>query len=114
MQDKQLQVDYRWKKKRWHSIGVNAVNQPKLIIQGSKEEFITQHFWGYSKKKRYTSEYQVDHELWKSYPVLEYAIDVDYTVNYGGDFAALTSTTPESVFLVEGSAVRVFKDRKIL
>lgn len=109
----QLHVNYGWKKKRWQFISVDAVNDPVLIEEGSKEEFITQHFWGYSKKKGYTSEYQVAHELWKSYEVLAHEIDVDFAACYGAGFSLLNSAQPESVFFVEGSGVEVFRDRKI-
>ena len=108
-----LRIRYQWKKKGLHSINIEGGNNSELIAGGSKEEYITQHFWGYSKKKNYTSEYQVDHELWRSYPISAYTIDVDFGVNYGKEFASLNSTAPDSVFLVEGSDVRVFRDRKI-
>lgn len=109
-----ININYQWRKKGWHSIGVEAVNQPSLIVEGSKEEFITQHFWGYSKKRKYTSEYHVDHELWKSYPVTQYNINVDFNHNYGADFSFMNQLQPESVFLVEGSDITVYRDRKIL
>lgn len=109
----QLSVTYQWKKKRWHSLTIEAINDPQLIVEGSKEEFITQHFWGYSRKKNYTSEYQVDHELWKSYPVSKYDINVDFEKNYGREFRFLNDMNSDSVFLVEGSDIQVFRDRKI-
>jgi uncharacterized protein YqjF (DUF2071 family) len=108
-----LSISYQWNKKRRHSVEVQAVNDPLLIDEGSKQEFITQHFWGYSRKKNYTSEYRVAHELWKSYHVLQYKVDVDFSNCYGPEFAFLNEAEPESVFLVEGSGIEVYRDRKI-
>ena len=109
----QLEVAYKWKKNKWHSISVEAKNQPAIITEGSKEEFITQHFWGYAKKRRYTSEYQVAHELWKSYPVTGYNIDVKFEDCYGSEFKVLDHARPDSVFLIEGSPIQVHRDKKL-
>jgi uncharacterized protein YqjF (DUF2071 family) len=107
-------VKYAWKKhKRWHDLRVIAANQPEWISEGSEQEFITQHFWGYSKKRDYTSEYQVDHPLWKAYPVSGYDIGVNYEACYGNAFAVLDQLKPLSVYLVEGSPVSIYRDRKI-
>jgi hypothetical protein len=108
-----LRIMYSWKRVKWHSMLVEANNLPHIIFQGSKEEFITQHFWGYAKKKKYTSEYKVEHELWKSYPVTSYDINVHFASCYGSDFRFLDDIEPESVFLVEGSPIRVYRDSKM-
>lgn len=108
-----IKVQYEWKVKTWQTLQVEARNQPELIREGSEEEFITQHFWGYSRKSGNTSEYHVEHELWHSYPVETYHLDVDYERCYGSVFSFLNHSDPHSVYLVEGSPVKVFKDRII-
>lgn len=109
-----LQLSYYWKRSQWNSFSIDALNDPKSIPEGSEEEFITQHFWGYSQKTKHTSEYQVDHEAWKSYSMNNHHINVDFSDCYGKDFRFLNGLQPSSVFLVDGSAITVYKDRKIL
>lgn len=106
-------VDYNWRRFKWHTLSVTANNTPELIKSDSEEEFITQHFWGYSQKKKHTSEYHVEHERWHSYPVLHNQLKVDYKLCYGEKFAFLNRSRPHSIYLVEGSPIKVFKDRII-
>jgi uncharacterized protein YqjF (DUF2071 family) len=113
VQQEGVAVRYSWKRKEWHSLMVEAENNPALIQAGSEEEFITQHFWGYSQKKRATSEYHVQHELWQAYPVRQFEIDVNFSMCYGDEFAYLNDIKPHSVYLVEGSPVKVYGDRFI-
>jgi uncharacterized protein len=103
-----LDVAYRWKKKHWNSFRVRADKDSFEINHGSEEEFITEHFWGYTRiNDGTTSEYGVEHPRWKVYPVREYSIDVDFQQVYGDDFAFLKAQKPVSVFLAEGSEIVV-------
>src|SRR5690606_35895382 len=48
--DDKLTVEYKWKKDRkWNSMRVNTISEPMEISVGSEEEFITEHYWGYTK-----------------------------------------------------------------
>ena len=109
-----LNVSYAWKKRNWYSFKVSAGLKSAPFIPGSTEEFITEHYWGYTKaSKNSTSEYGVEHPSWSIYPVRDYAIDVDFEDMYGDDFAFLNHQKPDSVFLVEGSSVAIKNGRKI-
>jgi uncharacterized protein len=78
------------------------------------EEFITEHFWGYSSiNKNKTGEYHVDHPRWDIYRIEKYVVDCDFAGVYGNDFSLLQSQLPDSVFMAEGSPVSVFK-KKVL
>ena len=111
--DESLVVEYKWKKERWNSIRVVAKNTLEAIEQGSEEEFITEHFWGYTKMGNATSEYQVEHPRWEIYPVMTSQIDVDFGLIYGTDFDFLKGEKPKSVFLAEGSDIKVNSGIKI-
>jgi hypothetical protein len=113
--EKELIVDYRWKKgRRWHHFTVTTEPQPVEMAEGSDEEFITQHFWGYTKRARgYTSEYEVEHPRWKVYPVRSYDISVDFEHVYGRDFGFLNDAEPVSVFLAEGSEIAVKSGKRL-
>ena len=103
-----LIVEYKWKKNRWNSLKLITDNQPSEILSGSEEEFITEHYWGYTKVSEHkTSEYGVEHPRWHVYPTKEYSIDVDFQDVYGEDFAFLSTEKPVSAFLAEGSEIKV-------
>lgn len=108
--EEEIEVSYQWKNERWHQISVRADIIPIQIKEGSEEEFITEHYWGYTKRgSKATSEYQVEHPRWELYPVKDYTIDVQFESVYGKKFACLDSLTPASVFLAEGSEICVKK-----
>jgi uncharacterized protein YqjF (DUF2071 family) len=104
----ELTVTYAWKKETWNSFEVKASTATTPIRPGSDEEFITEHYWGYTQINPVkTSEYRVEHPTWEVYPVRDYHIDVRFGEVYGMQFDFLTSLRPASVFLAEGSAIQV-------
>jgi hypothetical protein len=111
-----ITIGYYWKKEnKWNELEVIA--DPKLheIEPASKEEFITEHYWGYSSvDKNKTGEYEVVHPRWQVYPVEQYNIECDFRSLYGDDFTILNDTKPSSVFLAEGSLVSVFLKKRII
>ena len=110
----ELKVGYSWRKNRTHRLYVLAATAVTEMIPGSEEEFITEHFWGYTKiNDRATSEYQVEHPRWKIYSVINYHIDVDFGLIYGNEFGFLNKEKPVSVFLAEGSEIIVRSGVKI-
>lgn len=109
-----LIVSYRWKQNGWQKLQVTTSLQAEKIIAGSEEEFITEHYWGYTKLRNgRTSEYEVVHPKWDIYPVIRHDIAVDFGSAYGPQFAPLTHQEPQSIFLAEGSEVTVRSGAKI-
>lgn len=109
-----LSVEYRWKLNRWHSIKVVTEDKTLPIEAGSEAEFITEHYWGYTKlSDSKTSEYGVEHPRWDVYPTKSYSVDVDFGEVYGADFGFLNQEKPKSVFLAEGSEIKVLNGRNI-
>jgi len=81
---------------------------PQPIVLGSEEEFITEHYWGYTKRSRgNTSEYGVQHPRWQVYPIQNFTVQADFAALYGPAFASLNGRPPDSMLLAEGSAVSV-------
>ena len=112
-QKDQLEIAYSWKNRNWNSFAVTATSKAEDILAGSEEEFITEHYWGYTKiAENKTSEYGVEHPRWQAYPIKDYKINVNFGINYGDDFAFLNNATPDSVILAEGSEIRVLKGKK--
>lgn len=109
-----IEVEYKWKKGNWNSFKVNAENKECPILEGSDEEFITEHYWGYSKiSDSKTSEYGVEHPRWNIYKVTDFNIQVDFAIGYGDAFSFLSTQKPLSVMLAEGSNIIVKSGRKI-
>ncbi|HEY1203040.1 MAG TPA: DUF2071 domain-containing protein [Niastella sp.] len=109
------QVGYSWKfKNHWNKLEVQTGLKKSPIQPGSEEEFITEHYWGYSHiNANMCGEYQVAHPSWDVYPVHKYIIDCDFGQLYGSAFSALKDQKPLSVFLAEGSDISVYKKRLI-
>lgn len=81
---------------------------------GSEEEFITEHYWGFARMTgQKTTEYGVEHPRWEVYKMKTYGIDVDFGNIYGQEFEFLKNEVPKSVFLAEGSEIKVKKGRVI-
>ncbi|MFZ5554886.1 MAG: YqjF family protein [Bacteroidota bacterium] len=110
----EIRVGYRWKKNQWHSFFVTAGPEAQEIKPGSEEEFITEHYWGYTQTSRNkTSEYEVEHPRWKVYPVRSFEIKADFEQVYGKSFSFLNNINPVSVMLAEGSEIKVNKGVKL-
>lgn len=106
--DAQQIITYTWKKKNWQTIKVNSEKECIPIEEGSNEEFITEHYWGYSKiNNKKSNEYEVTHPQWKVYPINSYKVNVDFGLTYGNEFNLLNSLQPTSVMLAEGSEITV-------
>lgn len=108
-------VQYQWQsQKKWQSFQVTADLNPSPIPVGSEEEFITEHYWGYTQiTNNKTFEYEVKHPSWEQYLVQQYDIQVDYGKVYGEQFSFLSHQPPTSVMLAEGSEVSVENKRTI-
>ena len=107
-------VRYGWSYQGLHNtMQVTASPQANAIEPESAEEFFTDHYWGYTNRRRGTSEYEVRHPRWKTYPILEHSIDVDFGWLYGNAFIPLTKRQPESVLLAEGSEIEVRSSKRI-
>ncbi len=102
-------IRYEWKiNNRWNHLAVvtSLVKQP--MPAGSIEEFIFEHYYGYTKiDERESQEYKVNHERWLVNAVKDYSIDCDFTQMYGKSFSFLNKARPHSVIVAEGSPVTV-------
>jgi uncharacterized protein YqjF (DUF2071 family) len=104
-----LNVEYQWHNQgNWNRLAVEASRHPEPIAPGSLEEFITEHYWGYTKRTRgTTSEYAVQHPRWSVYPIRSFTIEADIATFYGPAFASLNPAQPANILLAEGSEVSV-------
>lgn len=110
-----INLGYHWKHRgKWNRLEVTAGPVAHPMQAGSEEEFIAEHYWGYSKYNATTTfEYAVQHPAWEVYPVNDYCIDCDFVTLYGPAFAFLEHQKPDSVFLAKGSAISVLHKRRL-
>ena len=115
MTDNALNIEYNWRKnKHWNSISIQSEKQLRDIAAGSEEEFITEHYWGYSKiNDIQTKEYGVEHPRWQMYKTMDYKIDAQFAEIYGANFGYLQNAKPISLFLAEGSEIIIKTGRNI-
>jgi hypothetical protein len=114
--EKELQVGYQWKiGSEWNYLNVSAEKVAIPIRSGSEEEFITEHYWGYTKiGPALTGEYQVTHPKWMIHQVNSFEITCDTKKLYGEGFVNPLAQKPHSVFLAAGSPIQVMEGNKVL
>lgn len=112
---KNVAISYTWEnQQKEQSIAVKAKNNPVTFPENSEIEFISEHYFGYTKyNDSKTFEYEVTHPKWLYFKVDEYNVNVDFELNYGKKFAHLTNQKPNSVFLMEGSKITVEPKKSI-
>jgi uncharacterized protein YqjF (DUF2071 family) len=110
-----LRVRYDWRHRgQWSSVETLAASQPVPIKAGSVEEFITEHYWGFTRRsKGATSQYQVQHPRWLVYPISSCTVQADFAALYGPAFASIDPHRPDNVLLAEGSAVSVYTGTRL-
>jgi uncharacterized protein YqjF (DUF2071 family) len=116
--ERELDISYSWKtpgmqKRKWQHLAVQSSPQSQPIEQGSVDEFITEHYWGYTngsgllRGDNVTGEYGVAHPRWQQYPVHATQVAADFGALYGKAFAGLNEREPDHVLLAEGSAISI-------
>ena len=109
-------IRYEWKiNKEWNHLSVNASIENEKMIVGSIEEYILEHYYGYTRiDSQRSQEYEVKHPRWRVSKVEDYSINCDFKSMYGVDFDFLNNVAPNSVILAEGSPISVEWKRKKL
>lgn len=103
-------VEFAWRQplSGWTSMAVETSGTAGPIALGSEAEFITEHYWGYTRQRDGgTVEYQVTHPRWRTWTVDRAMLQGDFGELYGPRFAAVLADTPSSAFLAEGSPIAV-------
>jgi hypothetical protein len=92
----------------WNKFKVVASKQKEGLVKYSVEEYIFEHYYGYTKVNNLTSsEYKINHPRWDIYPVHNWSLDFNFSQIYGQEFACLNDKQPHSVMLAEGSFISV-------
>ncbi|HEX4350501.1 MAG TPA: DUF2071 domain-containing protein [Verrucomicrobiae bacterium] len=106
---------YCWRYRGQENYVKLAIAGPaKPLADGSAEEFITEHYWGYARQRDgSTMEYRVDHPRWKVWQAQHIEFHCQAADLYGDKFAPFLSAPPASAFLADGSDVKVYQGVKL-
>lgn len=109
------EVTYAWRDAgKWNQCYVRTFGLAHLAAGGSLDEFITEHYWGYtSRPDGATIEYQVTHPRWRLWRAAEGHLDCDVAAFYGPEFADALRAPPASALLAEGSDIAMHRGRVI-
>ena len=95
-------------------LNVRATGGPAPLVEGSREEFIAEHYWGYARQRDGgTLEYRVEHPRWKVWAAADATLRCDVRTLYGPSFVEALSGPPASAFVAEGSAVTVYAGTRL-
>lgn len=82
--------------------------------EGSEVEFITEHYWGYTRRSGgRTAEYRVEHPRWQVWNAESASFSGAPEPLYGARIAEILADRPRSAFLAVGSQVAVYPGDKV-
>ena len=113
---KPLYVSYSWQQRGgdWAHLSLTTAGKPQPLVSGSREEFITEHYWGYTRQRDGgTVEYRVEHPPWRVWQAERASVTGDLVELYGTALGPVLSEPPDSAFLAEGSEVMVHTPRRV-
>lgn len=110
-----LRVEYAWRLGSiWNRLNVQSAGTPRAMTDGSAEQFIAEHYWGYSAQPGGVCvEYHVAHPPWRVWDVTRAEYSGDAASLYGAAFAGVLNKPPDSALLAEGSPVTVYRGKRI-
>ena len=108
-------AEYQWQiQGQWCRLSAQTAGFPAHPQEQSVEQFITEHYWGYSAQRAGRClEYYVSHVPWRVWSTTVASFAGDASAFYGRELGSVLQRAPESAFVAEGSPVLVFKGKRI-
>lgn len=108
-------VEYGWRHHgTTYTVGATVVGRARPLEAGSEAEFITEHYWGYTRQRDGgTLEYEVAHARWDVWAATRAHFHGPASTLYGPTFAAVLAAEPQSAFVALGSDVAVYAGERI-
>ncbi|MFD6138949.1 YqjF family protein [Promicromonospora sp. NPDC060271] len=102
-------VEYSWRDAgAWHHVRATTQGGAEPLVEGSQEQFITEHYWGYTAQRGGgTVEYRVEHPSWHVWQAADPSLECDVEQVYGRSFVESLAAAPVSAFVADGSPVVV-------
>jgi uncharacterized protein len=106
---------YEWRQRAgWSALAVEASGIATPLVPESEAEFITEHYWGYTRQRDGgTVEYHVTHPRWRTWTVDAAEVHGELTELYGAAFGDVLRRPPDSAFLAEGSRIAVYMPTRL-
>jgi hypothetical protein len=107
-------IEYSWKSDRQQfRIRAQTEGTSSPATEGSLEQFISEHYWGYTQHRHRSLEYHVTHEPWRIWRAIDAGFEGDGRILYGSELGSILSHPPNSAFIADGSPVLVFVGKRI-
>ena len=108
-------LEYSWRfQSEIHRMLATILGDPVPLAEGSEQQFIAEHYWGYAAQKDgATLEYRVEHPPWRVYRAESAELGADIESLYGKVFTEFIGPNPDSAFVAEGSPVTVYRGQPI-
>jgi uncharacterized protein YqjF (DUF2071 family) len=108
-------AEYQWQVGgQWCRLSAQTVGLPMRPQEGSLEQFITEHYWGYATRRSGGCvEYHVSHLPWQVWTTSQAGLEGDTGALYGNELASILRRRPDCAFVAEGSPVIVFRSTRI-
>ena len=106
-------IRYSWKwAGAWCQLSATMHGEPSPLVPESEEEFITEHYWGYTRQRDgSTLEYAVEHPPWRVWRADESRFEGNIATLYGPEFASVLAGRPSSSLVADGSEIVVRQGR---
>jgi uncharacterized protein YqjF (DUF2071 family) len=108
-------IEFQWQfSGQWCRLSARTEGLPAHAAEGTLQQFITEHYWGYSVQRSGACvEYHVSHPPWEVWGCTAAGFEGDASALYGDELAAVLLRNPDSAFVAEGSPVTVFRGERI-
>lgn len=108
-------VGYEWRAHdRWCKLRAEVCGIPEHPAEGSLEQFITEHYWGYvTQRNGQCLEYHVEHPRWRVWKSELAGLEGDTSSVYGPELGEVLQSKPDCTFVADGSPVTVYAGRKV-
>jgi uncharacterized protein YqjF (DUF2071 family) len=108
-------AEYQWQVgDQWCRLSAQTVGLPAHPQAGSLEQFITEHYWGYSTQRTGGCvEYHVSHVPWQVWATTKAGFEGESSALYGCELATVLQRCPDCAFVADGSPVVVFTGNRV-
>ena len=110
-----VSLAYEWRTSGdWSKICAESGGTAQAAAEGSVEQFISEHYWGYTAQRDGGCvEYRVAHPSWRVWQSAKAMFEGDGVPLYGEALGAVLRRAPDSAFIADGSAVELFTGARV-
>ena len=108
-------VEFQWQVcGKWCRLSAEIEGVPARPRAGTLEQFITEHYWGYSARRAGGCvEYRVSHVPWQVWAATTAGFEGNTGALYGRELGTILQRRPDCAFVADGSPVIIFNGNKI-